>query len=382
MKKYFIVGIVVMFFPITVSATINQSPNNNVASCPVGYTYTPTPTASITNLMEKIFYISPAYATSSLNDLQTNVSSGDIVAPQMYTVDANLEATGSVPDQIKDVAKSRGIKIMPLITNDGFTQTLIHDLLASTTAQNSVISYLVSEAENNGYIGWQFDFEHMEATDSEPYTAFVEKAATALHENNLILSVTAVARTDDATSTPFYQNWSGAYDYAQLAKYVDFISLMTYDDPNSVGPTASIPYDTSVLTYLSSMGVPPDKISLGIPFFYYGWDITTPPGIINPFPGVPSPGFGEVVNYGGIYSRWQYVRTAYGASEIFNSALGAPYSIYYLDNHEYEIWYDNSMSIQMKLELAQSFHLRGFSVWALGQEFPDVWNAIDQYICI
>jgi spore germination protein YaaH len=373
MRKYLIVVIVAIFFPITVSAA-------SVVSCPGEYTCTLTSTASTTDQLEKIFYISPAYATSTLDDLQTNVSSGDIVAPQMYSVDNNLEATGSVPEQILDIAKSKGIKVMPLITNgDDFSQSLMHSLLASTTAQNNVISYLVSEAQNKGYIGWQFDFEHMEATDSEPYTAFVEKAATALHENNLILSTTAVARTDEATSTPFYQNWAGAYDYAQLAKYADFISIMTYDDPNSVGPTASIPYDTSVLTYLSSLGVPPDKISLGIPFFYYGWDITTPPGEINPFPGVPSANFGEIVNYGGTYARWQYVRQTYGASEIFGSNLGAPYSIYYLDNHEYEIWYDDATSIQMKLALAQSFHLRGFSAWALGQEFPDVWNAIDQY---
>jgi len=356
MTKYLIVGIVAVFFPIIASAS----------------------TVSTTDQLEGIFYISPAYLTAGINDLQTNVPSGDIVAPQLYSVDSNLEATGSVPEQILSIAKSKGVKVMPLITNgDNFSQSLMDDLLASTTAQNNVISYLISEAQNNGYIGWQFDFEHMEASDSAPYTVFVEKAATELHQNNLILSVTAVARTDDATSTPFYQNWAGAYDYAHLAKYADFISLMTYDDPNTIGPTASIPYDTSVLNYLSGK-VSPDKISLGIPLYYYGWDITATSSQTDEFFNVPSSDFGQVINYGGTYSRWQYDRENYGLNELFDSGLGSPYSTYYLNGHEYQIWYDDSTSMQMKLDLVQSFHLRGFSAWALGQEFPDVWDAFDK----
>jgi spore germination protein YaaH len=281
----------------------------------------------------------------------------------MYTVNANLEATGSIPDQIKEVAKSKGIKIMPLITNEDFSQGLMANFLSSTTAQDSVIYYLVSEAQNEGYIGWQFDFEHMAATDSEPYSAFVEKAATALHQNNLILSVAVVARIDDITSTDGYRNWSGVYDYAQIAKYADFISIMTYDDPNSVGPTASIIYDANVLKYLYDK-VPSDKISLGIPFFYYGWDETSPPG--------------EIVRYAGVYSRLQYVKLNYEPQEYYSDILGSPYLTYQLDGHQYVSFFDNAKSTQMKLDLVNSRHLRGFSAWVLGMENPDVWNAINK----
>jgi len=352
-----------IFFGIPFISYASIDPGNQAITCPHGYTCTPISVASTTGQFEKIFYMSSAYATSSLNDLQTNVSTGDIIAPQMYTVDANLEATGSIPTQIIDIAKTRGIKIMPLITNNSFSQTLIHDLLASTTAQDSVISYLISEAQNEGYIGWQFDFEHMVATDSEPFSTFVEKSATALHSHNLILSVATIMRVNDDASTNFYKNWSGAFDYAQIAKSSDFISIMTYDDPDSVGPTASIIYDENVLKYLYDK-VPPDKISLGIPFFYYGWDETYPPG--------------EIVRYAGAYSRLQYVKLNYEPQEYYSDILGSPYLTYQLDGHQYVSFFDNAKSIQAKLDLVSSRHLRGFSAWVLGMENPDVWNAINE----
>jgi len=374
--KYIFAALFILV-PISVSAQISYT-NETMSDCPVEYSCVPISATTTPHQFEKIFYMTTAYLTSGLQSLQQNASLVDIVAPQVYEVDANLVATGSIPIQIQTIAKAKGIKIMPLITNQDFSQSLMNSFLASSTAENNVISFLVSEAKNQGYVGWQFDFEHMVATDSEPYSSFVEKTAKALHEHSLILSVATVARIDDATSTSGYKNWSGVYDYEQIAKHADFISIMTYDDPNSIGPTASLPYDKNVLTYLAGK-VPPDKISLGIPFYYYGWDVTPSIGQIGPASNVPSPTYGQIVRYGGIYSRWQFVRANYGTLELFDSGLGAPYATYYLDGHEYQAWYDNSISVQMKLDLAKSFHLRGFSAWALGQEFPDVWNAISKY---
>jgi len=368
----YIIAVLLTLTPFLVHAQISYT-HSMMAECPVGYICTPT-----LRKFEKIYYVSPAYLTEGLKSIQENITLIDIIAPQVYEVDSNFQATGSVPIQIQTIAKSNNIKVMPLITNHDFSQSLMHNFLASSTAEDSVISYLVSEAQKQGYMGWQFDFEHMMATDSEPYSSFVKKTAKELQKHNLVLSVAVVVRANDDTSTKAYKNWSGVYDYGQIANYADFISIMTYDDPNSIGPTASIPYDKSVLAYLSEK-VPPEKISLGIPFFYYGWDLTPPNGQTTSLPVVPSSKDGEIVRYGGIYSRWKFVKENYGLNQLFDSGLGVSYSTYYIDGHKYQAWYDNEISVQMKLDLAKSRHLRGFSAWALGQEFPDVWKAISNY---
>ncbi len=316
--------------------------------------------ATTPHQFERLFYMSKLHLADGLQSLQKNAASIDVVAPQLYTVDPNLIATGSVPLAIQTIAQANGIKIMPLIANGGFSRSTIHNLLISNAAQNAVIAFLIGEAEAHRYVGWQFDFEAIPAADRDAYSAFVEKTAAALHARNLQFSVAVVARASDDATTSFYQNWSGAFDYARIANAADFISLMTYDDPASSGPTASVPYVQSVLTYALTK-IPPSKISLGVPLYYWGWNATTQ----------------KRVRADGAYSRLQQVRARYGVIEGFNPVYQVPYLIYSLGKYIYTIWHEDAQSMQAKLNLMKADNLRGFSAWVLGVEDPSVWNAIN-----
>ena len=37
-------------------------------------------------------------------------------------------------------------------------------------------------------------------------------------------------------------------------------------------------------------------------------------------------------------------------------------------------WLEDARSFRAKLELVRRYHLRGYSVWVLGQEDPKVWS--------
>ena len=76
---------------------------------------------------------------------------------------------------------------MPLITNTGFSQSIIHKLLISPADQDAVAQGLVYIAKKNNYIGWQFDFENISYLDKDLYSAFVEKSANFLHKNVFIV---------------------------------------------------------------------------------------------------------------------------------------------------------------------------------------------------
>ena len=79
-----------------------------------------------------------------------------------------------------------------------------------------------------------------------------------------------MSRSIDYEDTDAFKNWGGFLTTPELAKAADFISLMTYDDPNSVGPVASLPFVNSVLAYVKDK-IPPEKLSLGIPLYNWGW---------------------------------------------------------------------------------------------------------------
>jgi len=306
--------------------------------------------------MEKLFYMSQANEKTAIPIIQKNADKIDILAPQAYAVKSDLNLYGSLSEELKEVIKERNLKVMPLVVNSKFLQSTIHNLLLSEEAQDRVIAGLVELAKKNNYIGWQFDFENINYKDKELYSTFIEKTAKELHKNNLILSVAAVSRTADYENTLAYINWGGVYDYQRIADAVDFISLMTYDDSKSYGPTSSVLFVKQVLDYVKDK-IPAEKLSMGVPFYYWGWSIY-------PVKRVSSGG----------YSLVKYTMDNFWCQYGFDNTLGVPWLVYSSGNRSYKIWYENRKSFEIKLNIVKDNNLRGFSAWVLGSEDPEIWN--------
>ncbi len=309
---------------------------------------------------EKIFYLSTSSEKKAIADIQANADKMDILAPQAYAVGSDLALHGSLDADLQDAIEKYDVKkVMPLVVNAKFSQVVIHNFLLSPTAQDKVISGLVALAKKNNYIGWQFDFENISYLDKDLYSVFVEETAEALHKNGLILSVAAVCRIVDYEDTPAYKNWGGAFDYKRLSDAVDFISMMTYDDSNSIGPTASVSYINKVLDYVKDK-IPPEKLSMGIPFYYWGWNQT-------PYKRISS----------GPYSLVAFTAQNFQCKQGFDEKLGVPWLSYSVAGKSYKIWYEDKQSFEIKLNIVKDNNLRGFSAWVLGGEDPDIWNVLD-----
>jgi len=302
--------------------------------------------------LEKIFYYSTGSA--GIRSLRDNAAKIDIFAPQAYVVNSKLRISGGLSREIKDIVAKNDLQVMPLVMNQGFNQKIMSNLLASEKTQDAVIAYLISEAKKNNYIGWQFDFEHIYYLDRDRFTNFVKKTGVKFRENNLMLSIAAVARKNDTVNS-YYKNWSGAFDYEKISREVDFISIMTYDDPNSVGPVASLFYVEEVLKYLDGK-VPDAKLSLGVPLYSWDWYKTTKRAI----------GHGAV----------QAIRKNYVCREDFDQNLGVTWVSYSAKGIKRKTWYEDEKSFELKFKVARENELRGISAWVLGMEDPDIWNKI------
>ena len=309
---------------------------------------------------ERIFYMSQGKEKEGIASLQKNANKIDILAPQFYGVSAKLVLVGKLDAPLKKIIQQKKIKVMPLVTNAGFSQTVMHNLLISPKAQDAVIDGLVSVAKKDNYIGWQFDFENISYLDKDLYSAFIEKTAQSLHKNGLILSVAAVSRSVDYEDTDAFKNWGGVYDYARIAKAVDFVSLMTYDDPNSVGPVASLPFINGVLNYVKDK-IPSEKLSFGIPLYYWGWDT-------NPI---------KKITASGTYSRLLGIMSNFRHNLGFDASLGASWLTYFYQNKQYQIWRQDQQSFKNKLDIIKQNKFRGFSAWVLGVEEPEIWRTLN-----
>lgn len=311
------------------------------------------------NSFERIFYMSENKEKEGIVSLKNNFKKIDIIAPQFYGVSSALKLTGGLSDNLKKVVREKNLKVMPLVVNYGFKQDIMHNLLVSEAGQQRIINSMVQEAKQENYIGWQFDFENINYKDRDLYSIFVEKTAKKFHENDLILSIAAVSRSVDYEDSDMFKNWSGVFDYARIAKAADFISLMTYDDPDSIGPVASLPFVNKVLEYVKDK-IPAEKISLGIPLYYWGWSN-------NPSKKVVSSG-----TYDGLVS----IKSKYNHNSGYSADLGTAWLSYFNKDKEYKIWYQDQQSFNERVNIAKNNKFRGFSAWVLGVEDPSIWSIV------
>jgi len=306
----------------------------------------------------RIFY---ARSTKAAEDsLHAHPGSIDVLAPQAYSVDANGTLTGSVSSSILAFVAAHGIKVMPLVVNQGFGAAGYQALLDDPAKQKEVIAALAAEAKKNGYWGWQLDFEQMDAAYRGRFSAFAAKAHEALQRQGLILSVAAVAQVSENPAdykNDLWQKLIGAYDYRALALGSDFVSVMSYDDPESKGPVAEFSWLQRVLAF-SLKSIPAQKLSLGIPFYYWQWDNAT----------------GKRVAIGNNTGLDKLI-AAHKVAYAYSTKQQAPYFTFKDKKKSYTVWYENGRSIRKKVDLVRSYGLHGFSAWALGQEVPSVHQA-------
>lgn len=308
---------------------------------------------------EKIFYMSKLREKEGIESLRKNAGKIDILAPQVYVVSSDLNVSGGLVEEVKQLVLENNMKVMPLIANANFNRITMHNLLVSETAKDRVIDFLVAEAIKENYIGWQFDFEHIDYRDRDLFSEFVEKTAEALHKNNLILSVAVVVRRTDYEDTDFYRNWSGVFDYKRIAEAVDFVSVMTYDDPSSQGPPASLPFVKKSLEYLKDK-IPPEKLSMGIPLYYWGWTL-------NPLKKVRSDG---------TFQRVVLTWLKYPVISGFDETLGVPWYVYLYGKTICAVFYEDARSFNLKFDIIKQNNFRGFSAWVLGIEDPAIWESL------
>lgn len=293
-----------------------------------------------------------------------------ILVPTWYSVDENGLVTGAPNPEVLAKAHQENLPVMPIVGSAG--KAAFHKLLGNPAAQSAMTASLIQQSKRNGYIGFQFDFENITWTDRDALSALVANSAAAFHAAGLKLSIATVPNAPGYPgASPFahwiYADWRGAYDLKALAKSVDFISLMTYDQHTgwtTPGPVAGWNWVLENIKYALKV-VPPQKLSLGIPLYGYHWYSGNP--VVD---GVAHPRVAA-----------DYISYA-DATLLAEEYHGAPQwdpvahtEWYYIMRDQLREWvfYPNARAFSDRYGLVKQYHLAGFSSWVLGDEDPAIW---------
>lgn len=320
--------------------------------------------------LEALWY---ARGEASVQSFLAHADQVNIISPQTFTLDSTGVIRGGMDPRIVAAARARGVKLVPLVMNPGFDQPSIHRVLTNATARATAIANLGTMCTEHRLDGIQFDIENFHVSDKGAFTSFVRDAAAVIRMAGCTVSAAVVPRTgEDRGPTSYHQwiwdNWRGGFDYKALAESLDFLSYMTYAQHTGgspPGPVAGFPWVEECLKYVLSLGVPPEKISLGLAGYSDWWypaydekngarlrgsDISYARGI-------------EILARAGVTPQWDDVQRARFAQ--------------WDDRGVFQLmWLEDARAFAAKLELVRRYKLRGYSVWKLGDEDPKTWEVI------
>jgi len=318
-----------------------------------------------------IYLVNNANSIASFREHADRIS---IIAPQTFYMDAQGFVQGDVPPEVMRVAAEKHVAVTPLVVNRGFNQPLMHTVLDSADLRARAIRYLVYYALRDGYQGFQFDYENVHYTYRDKFTAFFKEAAREFHRHGLQLSAAIVGRQDDtrkSNSPGGYDKWSGVYDYVEMGKYADFISVMAYAEHGATadpGPVAGLPWVRRIAEY-SAGAIGARKVSLGVPFYGMRWEATDPKD-------TPPP----TRKWRGRSSRYADTARALASAEmVWDDTHSSPHMSFDSAGRRTELWFENARSLQVKLHLAHELGFVGISAWVAGQEDPAFWDSLDAW---
>lgn len=329
---------------------------------------------STTSALEHLWYYTET--PRSRESLFKNIDKIDILAPQTYELGLNGEVKSTMKADVIDLAKKHNVKVMPLLANtDGksFNQRNIKNMLDNHENWVRVSNYLVTEAREKGYIGWQLDLEYIPVSYADKFNGFVRFLKTSFEANGLLLSAAIVSKISDNPKdydANYWKNWAGAYDYRTLASSTDFLSIMAYDQPNSPGPVATLGWSKKVLEY-SLKNIPPEKISFGIPVYSWAYRSHELAKGKKHFTMVDFPLVHAKLT--STSTEKHTMTTGRGMSSHFGNISWVSYNMF---GRNYTIWCEDKESFSQKYNQVKSMapSAHGVSMWVLGDEDSRIWE--------
>ena len=245
-----------------------------------------------------------------------------------------------------------------------------YELLSYTSRRETLITQLIAEALRVGVDGINVDFEKISDKCGEHYIEFIRELSVKCRQNGLVLSV------DNYVPKSF----NTQYDRKEQGIVADYVVIMGYDEyyagSPEAGPVSSYNYVKEGITETA------EKVISGIPFFTRLWKETPKTEEeLKSDKGTDAEQYSATVESDayGMDNAQAIVKQA-GVDTTWDKKAGQNYATWEADGSKYEIWLEDSKSIEEKLKLMKKYKLAGTAEWSLGQESSDIWNLIQKYV--
>lgn len=302
---------------------------------------------------------------AAVESFKDNISSFDYINLFLYYIGENGEVVkyshAEEDRNLIESAHKNNVKVSAVITNlpenpDSWSSKRVEKIIYSDALTQEHIENITEVLNEFNFDGIIIDYELLDSDTKDKYSEFIRKLSIELKNENKILTTVLHPKTGEnikGESVSRYQDW------VKLAQYSDQIQIMGYSehtDEDDPGPIASIGWVKKIIGYSQSLGIPPEKIFLGIPLYGYDWDKSTD----KPAKGLT---FKEVS---------ELLENEKGEAE-FDDYKKSPTFKY----GTHEVWFENAQSVYAKAQLAKKANFAGITFWRLGKEDQSVWKVLE-----
>jgi cellulose synthase/poly-beta-1,6-N-acetylglucosamine synthase-like glycosyltransferase/peptidoglycan/xylan/chitin deacetylase (PgdA/CDA1 family)/spore germination protein YaaH len=291
---------------------------------------------------------------SSMSSLKQNLDSLDMLIPEwLHLADDNGSLSEDDPGrqaQVTEYIRLRrpGFPIMPLVNNwsgNEWEGEKLSRMLADPAARKRASEQLLAYVARQHFAGISIDFENIAPKAQANFQRFVSELYALMNPKGLLLSVNVPA--DDP-----------AFDYRNLARKVDYLILMAYDEhwaTGSPGPIAGLPWFADVLQQ-RKRDVPAKKTIVAIGNYAYDWEA------------------GHAAEERSFEEAVLTAKESEGNIGLDPVSLNPTFDYSDDNDHIHHVWMLDAVTAFNQLVIAGSVSPGGVAMWRLGSEDPALWR--------
>ena len=294
----------------------------------------------------------------------TTIDGVNVVSPAFFYIDEDgdfQENIGNEGETYIDWAHDNGYKVWPMVSNAGEGMlTVTSEIMNDYDLRQELIEEIVNVCVKYKLDGINIDFENMKKEDIDLFSRFIIELTPRIKEIGLITSV-------DVTAPDGSETWSQCFDRNVIGDVADYIIFMAYDQYGSsstkAGTTAGYNWvETSLMKFIETEEIEPNKIILGIPFYTRLWTESSDGKLSS-----------RTVNMKDIDTVLPD-----NVERVWNDTLKQNYVEYKDGNDTKKMWIEDLESIKAKLSLITANDLGGAAFWEKDREDESVWQLIKE----
>lgn len=262
-------------------------------------------------------------------------------------------------------------------------------MASQNSTRKSFIDSSIELARSNGFNGLDLDWEYPSSdTDKTNFGLLISEWREAVEEDSRtsgeteLLLAAAVAGSDQISPLEYYP-------VEEIANNFDWVNVMVYDlftpsgYPNQTQPPAPLENplgqfsgDEGVTKWIQ-LGLPENKLAIGLPFYGYSWRLVNADGGDNGLfaeangPAISGDGS---IGYGDIVTEFLSNETAQTQS-VYNSTFVTDYCF----SGTTWIGYDDTQSVTAKVDYAKGKGLVGYFAWQIGADYNWTLSKTGEY---